>query len=499
MNTSLTLTKEERMRHLIEMALNSGRKRISPQTGFIHYCYQSPEDATPQTIPILENFLFALTLLRTKTSENILEGRQLLENLLAFQCQIEGDAKGNFPVYLHEYPQCRDRFLAINLLPIIFWISKQFSSILGSELNRKFEAMTRFLLDFCVHLPENISLPEAAKIKLGAALKALGILRQDNALEKEGDALLSKCLEDMDPASWVETSQLADRCIALQLIYPSISASPWGRFWEFLKETWDHTTCSYIGPAVREFQCREEPRVNLYDLFLGYFSGNWSRRARLDSIVHLQGALIQPSDDFISSQMSTELKGAYKGQQWMLIQTQAFSWTAIEKNETPGAVDEKGFNPFRIIWGDATRAHTFACQNGNAKRITFSRVDSGIDLFFTLGNMVNVDDKERSREVSFFFDYMEDTQIMVDDIPATTFRLGDKVEIISPGLKLSMTFHIERGDGHFFGHLMRSNRPSQLAVKGNNRWQAYDWELFLRTLRRTEDCCVCVQIRWSEK
>ncbi len=52
--------------------------------------------------------LFALALLRSRTTENILEAKAIVDNLLHFQLK-EGPSAGNFPKYLHEYPNCKQR------------------------------------------------------------------------------------------------------------------------------------------------------------------------------------------------------------------------------------------------------------------------------------------------------------------------------------------------------------------------------------------------------
>jgi hypothetical protein len=45
---------------------------------------------------------------------------------------------------------------------------------------------------------------------------------------------------------------------------------------------------------------------------------------------------------------------------------------------------------------------------------------------------------------------------------------------------------VEEGEGRLFGHRMLGNRPAQLAVKGGERFNAYDWQIFFRTLDRSE-------------
>lgn len=96
---------------VVELNITAARKRKSKVTGFIHHCYE--EENNKETIPVFENFCYVLALFRSRIAENILEGRALLEKLLAFQVEE------NFPVYLHEYPHCKDKTLLSRLRPIL--------------------------------------------------------------------------------------------------------------------------------------------------------------------------------------------------------------------------------------------------------------------------------------------------------------------------------------------------------------------------------------------
>src|ERR1700737_1946760 len=112
---------DEPIRQLTELAVNAGRSFQSSQTGFVHHYYHAENDQDAHAIPLLENFLFALALLRTKTAENMTEAKTMIDRLLWFQSPCE-ESKGNFPIYLHDYPLCRDWWLGIHLLPVFFRI-----------------------------------------------------------------------------------------------------------------------------------------------------------------------------------------------------------------------------------------------------------------------------------------------------------------------------------------------------------------------------------------
>jgi len=127
------MNSEQEKRCFIDLNLQAARKRLSPQTGWVHHCYES-EGTRHDTIPLLENLCFALALFRSRLSDDILQGRQLLEKLLAFEVQ------GEFPIYLHEYPTIRDRGSSLDLLPALLHIQKEFGIVLGEGLQKQLAA-----------------------------------------------------------------------------------------------------------------------------------------------------------------------------------------------------------------------------------------------------------------------------------------------------------------------------------------------------------------------
>ena len=60
-------------RDLLDRILQFSRKLQSAQTGFLHLNYQALPEEQQDSIPLVENFLFALALLRSRTAENIQE------------------------------------------------------------------------------------------------------------------------------------------------------------------------------------------------------------------------------------------------------------------------------------------------------------------------------------------------------------------------------------------------------------------------------------------
>lgn len=483
----------ERIKELIELSISCGRCLQSPQTGYIHYYYHNQEEEAHHTIPILENILFSLALFRSRIIENITEAKEILSHLLIFQNQ--GEAAGNFPVYLHEYPMCRDPLLGIHLLASFYWILKGFGHVLGPGLKVKLEEAIRLLLHYGFRIAEKEPLPYSVTARLAAASQAFGRLWADSHWENRGSVLLGELLHSHATDSWHITKHVSDLIVALQMVYPSIQNSPWKCFWDYLGQTWHRHTCTYVGPCLKEEQRNEEPEPALYDLFLGYFSGQYSQRMKSFAPYHLQAALIQPSEDQVPDySLPFQVQDHHQGQQWIVRQEQEWAYTGVDKKQLFNSVRERTYTPFRFVWGEAKRVHTLVCQGGNCSTVVCQADENRVKLQIELGKAEELDELEKQREVNFYLDFHPDMKIGIDGQSATVFELGQKVTIQSGSRLISLMFELTEGKGQFLGHLMRGNRPAQIGLKGNNRFNAYDWHLVLRTIRRAGICRLTVWI-----
>lgn len=486
MKEETVTTRDETIRQLIDWTILCGRKRLSPQTGYVHYFYHSDPDDVQQAIPVVENALYALALFRSRLSENVLEAKSLIERLFSFQC-AEGDSTGNFPIYLHEYPQCKDRFLGSNLLPPLYWIFKKFQLVLGAQLTARMEKGILSLLKHTLKAYQQKAPSYCLAIKIAAVAKAFGSLIKDEEIEKEGEQLLSSLRNER--SHWHSSSNLGEIAVALQMLYPSIANSPWRDFWDYLSQTWHRQSCCYAGPAIKEFQLEEEPQPTLYDLFMGYLSKTFPNRILKDHPIHFQAALIQQTEDILPQlELPLVVSGTIGNASWKLVHAEKYAFTLVEKPDSLNPALENGFYPFRLVWGSPKRTHTFGCQGGNIARMDFEAKLGRIDIHFFLGELIQVEDREKARELAFYVDLQDQASISLEGDMATTFKIGENVTVEMDNLSIILQFAIEEGSGHFLGHIMRGNRPAQIALKGKNRFNAYDWQLFLRTLRRTSPC-----------
>lgn len=494
------MEKNENLRQLIEMAVNYGRKRKSPQTGYIHYCYGTPEHEQHLPIPLLENFLYALALLRTRLVENVNEAKALLDGLPHFQNRggEEEIGYGNFPIYLHEFPVCKDRFRGMHIAAVIVWILRLFHQVLGQELRSRLQEALQLVIQHSLKVHNEKAAPYVAAVKLAATTLAAGRFLNLPSFEAQGVALLEALRLKPDELSWYCSESLGELLTALVMVYPRVSESPWSPLWKHVEGTWHHKTACYAGPAVREWQVGKEPQTTVYDLFLGYVSGTLSSRMLKESRVHLEAALIPPLDDpFQAVKSPSHLHGKISGASWLLVQEDDFAYSAIDQgNLEINPIYVKGFHPFRLVWGDAQRVHTFAFQGGNASSITFKSLSkTELEIAFTLEAPIEVEDREKCREICCYWDAHENIEFLVDGQKASTFKLGETVSVQSGSLHWSLKFETEDNEARFLGHRMLANRPSQLEAKGAARYDAHDWLLFLRTINRSASCRVIAHLK----
>lgn len=471
-----------------EWAISAGRLFQSEQTGFVHLFGGSIDQENAKTIPVYENTLFALALLRSRTVEHAQEAKGLLKKLLAFQNFQNQEYQGNFPTYLHDYPTCKDHAVGLLMLAPFYWILKQFGHVLGSELRKQLEEASHLSLQFSLQSNADKPFPYSLAVRLAVAQINFASMHGDLKSEEEGKDWLKKLAAEQ-LTGWYSTKHLGDILVAVQSIYPSLINSPWKSLWDRLEQTWHFQTASYIGPCIREWQEKEEPQSNLYDLYGGYFAGKFSRRVSSQlRPYHLEGALIQPSPDHFAIKSSFSIEGQLDEQKWNLKSFPELAFTLLEKKESYHPTVDKTITPFRMVWGDEHQTHTLVCQGGNYEKVQYKIEANIVNFVFDLKDQLNAEEYSPQREIEFFIDFHPDVFFKINQLSTTTFELGREIILSLGKHQISIIFRLLEGEGHFLGHIMRGNRPSQVDLKKDKRFQSFDWTFFLKTIRRNKSC-----------
>lgn len=481
------------MRQLVETAISSGRSSQSPQTGFVHYCYEMRDEASHDTIPVYENVLFALALLRTRNSTSVKEAKDLLEKILPYEVE------GNFPKYLHEYPNCTDHFASAKLLVPFYWILKRFFLVLGAEFRQRLTTVAESLLQHSVKHHKEKPAPFHIAIKIAAAQKSFGELWQQSALEHEGDSFLEqlrKQSEAEDFGVWFSPQYIADTLAALMMVYSPLSESPWSVFWEYVSQTYYRKGFCYIGPAVQVRQWGLEPQVTSYDLLMGGIVNDYPYRSFIDHPNQLHAAIVFPDTCPWKEPVSPiSVEGSVANHRWNVFHSDHYAFSVLQKKSILDPAMQKGFHVFQLAWGDVNNTHTLVCQGEGATYVDYALQNNRIEFEFFLGDIPDFDKKESQKEIAFYCDQSEITEILVSGQKATTFQCGETVTIQSSKIKIELVFELIEGDGRFFGHIMPGNRPAQSNLKGVNRFQTFDWSIFLRTVKRYTPCKIKVALK----
>ena len=455
------------MREIIEKAIGVGREQQSEQTGYVH---------CGQTIPIKENLLFALSLLRSRRSENVLEAKRLLDGLLHFQSE-----NGNFPIYLHQYPHCQDYWHGGDLLLTFYWVLKGYRTVLGEELSERLVRAVTALMDYVLELGSQGKKPSLRLLKVGAAAVGFGRLWDKGEWEELGAPFIQSLLDHNDPFIWYSPSALGQMMAALQLVDQNLSCYP--ALLEHISSLWHQEFGTYVGPAYKEHQSGELPQVTLLDCFFGKPAKGF-----------LEASLAQPIESPIAF---PALPFEKRDSDSYLLQHEHYAYAAIEQKEPVDPSKGQGFYPFRLVWPSGEELNHLVCSAPTAT-VSFQTTEDGVVLELTLPEEApDSGDRARCREVNVFVNVREGLKWTVGGVPATTFQLGDQLNVQDEAFGCSILCEKVSGDGEFFGHLMRGNRPGQLLAKGEDRFDAYDWHLFVRTVRRQDPCTLRLTLSFS--
>jgi len=469
------------LHRIIELAVSEGKRRQSVYTGFVHDADASGHTPFLDRIPTYENLLFVLALLRSRDRVNIQEAKNILDKLLHYQNQ------GNFPLYLHSYPYCDYRWHAVKFFPPLYWIMTNFHRILGEDLRERLKLTVSALLRYCRTTLEEHPANDAAMLQIGCAEKALGPLINEPSLEARGEEFLKSRIPLKPQPYWYISSQIARILSSLQMLYPSVENSPWKDFWHHISSTWHRYLHCYCGPALNERQWGDFPQPSLYDLYMAYYSGDSSEKW-LEHPVYLQGALVFPTKDQSRQENPLSNEGWIEQHHWKTHVAKNYTYSVIEKSPQLKFSEKKGFHPFRLVWGDQNHPSSLVCQGGNVSSLSFIAEEHRVDLFLKLGDV-------DSHEVVFFLSIHNDAKVTVDNASTTAFQLDQEVAIDS-SLPITLQFTVQEGEGEFMGHLMQGNRPAQVKKTDQEPFIALDWQIILRTLRRSSPCTIHVSLKF---
>lgn len=471
-------------RRLLALAVQFGQAHQSEQTGLVHLNPHEAEEGIHDTIPILYNFLFALALIRSKGVEQVQEAKELLKRLLAFQVE-----SGGFPVHLHQYPECCDPWLGSRILGVFCEIWEGFHHVLGDELREKVTQSGNRLLGSLRHYHKDREGPWHQRFLFGGVCYRWGCIQGDDAVQNEGRELWATASSEWRDEEALFSERLGE-LFWVQAWMDEEGAKAWSRYYDGFRGV-------FVGPGHREYEWDEEPKPSFFDAQMAAQLGEVSQRLIKAGPHQLWGALVHSRWEFKAAR--DQMSGVAFGQDWMSTVEPSKTVALLGRKDRDPAAQRPGLHVMRIFWGSPERVHSWVCQVPEQTQVEWHREGDHLRLDFFL-QAKEFDERDRHvREVAFYIDKHEPLSLTLAGKSLTTFQLGQELEINSSGLQASWEATLVEGEASFVGHVMPGNRPSQQHSKGSARFEAHDWQIFLRTLQRSGPCHVRVEIRLREE
>lgn len=426
-------TLDDTRRKMIELCLDAYKKRVSEQTGYVHLFYDAKDDLRAQTIPTLENMYYALALFRSRMSDEILEGRKIIEKILSFEVD------GNFPIYLHQYPVCKDRSLSVHLLVVIHYLLKDYKGVLGDELARKVELLSKRIIAHALQSRDFKPFPFAAEVKFKAFLGEL-CAKEPKSSSEMGSYLIALHMMPSDEFVRNELVKIA-------------------RHWNV-----SLGMCSSTIGYIEQEEYR--PKATLFDLFMALESKTSQGLSHLPEGVLLHAPLVHP---FSFDEPLPFVFG---------------EWEVFLSKVEPSICS--------LYWkeGDALRSMSIESLG---EFISFETDASNLKLTTKYPTILPED--EDNSEVAIYIDAKGPSELYIEGQRASVFSLEDKAVIQTQDKRLALSFNIDQEEGRFVAHLLKANRSQQISKQA---YKAFDWKIGIRTLKRAPMATLSISLSLDE-
>lgn len=425
-------------KQFFEAALCVAHKLKSEQTGFVHFSFEKPFDASYDTIPLYYNFLYALALLRSHQVVHMQEGMRILNHLLSFE------SEGLFPRYIHNYPFVHEHIDQIHILLTLVIIQRDHASLFSSELALKLKRVVSRLYDACLDMGLVDTLSELKMSLLSYAIKWI---------EHEEALFPLKTWNELRVDS---TQQLSDLLIFSQLLVNTPMQKELKKIYALANQAYHKCTKSYKGPIHSELWDKKEPEWTLFHHVMHARAyQEISNRATPEMLLL---ALIEYIDEEPLGQ-----------------EEKSFQFSYLPLTETYHNPHLALFN--LAFKGDKDVFH-LTCY---AKEFMFSsKIEE--DVYYGKFTLTKRFDPTDCKEAVFelFINHPEKCQMFVQGKPATTFLMNEDIIIQVPGQAISLMVHSSNDQSHFIGQLSRSNRPSQINA---SQFEAYDLKIAIRSVK----------------
>lgn len=420
----------------------------SANTGLIHLNRAKKPYVKDDLIPISYNFLYQLLLFRTKERTNIEEAFKELNHLLTFQIK-EGPHRGNFPVYLHEYPECQRAFEILFSLFPLYWIAKDFTQLLEPNLRKKLYDALEMGIEFTENMARDKEFSYLLSMQIAALSFAIGSLMEKTEWIEKGSLMLERLAKRGAQECWGAPRNLSKMLASLHLISDPEQLKQWDFFFSYLNKTWVKDTLTYAGPSLSEHYEGVREENTLYHLFMERQTSD-DLRLNYSPITQLEEELLIGGEinlDELAPSTSVFL-GPF---QWDNIKSKTYCCSFFNLFEGSW-VKTGGYYPLKVALKKDKGLDDFILQMGS--RTTVKVLDQN-KILLTFEK-----EPEEELDVAFFWNLSSKAKFLIDGVKASMFQLHQSVEIQYESHTIAFKFLDP--NQKVWGQLMRKNRRTQL-------------------------------------
>lgn len=448
------IVEEDEKRAFVQKNLNLAAHFFDEKTKLLYFDEEDPYDIASKKASLLYNFAYVFALCRSKNSDNILLAKELLTRLLGFQVSSCESSNGGFPKYIHAYPEVYDSRACTHIYVVLFKLFQLFHKVFEKPLK---DALTRSL--------------DQLKGYLKVAHKLYGT-------KEDLQPLVFAILGIEDPCEpFTISSKHLESLVYLNLYNKELAS----KYRKTLGSFFNKDLGSYAGPFFHEYFEKGKHRPTLFDL---YMSSVENPQIDEDHPIHLLAALmidVFPVDEF---KLVPKQPLLYREMPVSVLQDTNSALTFFDSFE-PKENDSypKGFHTFAYLFGEKQKPASLVCQVKNMK-IESTLSDDTLTLDFTYPEQ-ELEDKKEVSELVFYLTRSEILELFVDHKKATIFKMNETLMIESLDRRIELNFEVVDGTGEFLGGISMGNRASQMHQMAIEGFQAFDWKIALRTLRRS--------------
>lgn len=452
----------ERLRQHRKRLTQSLTPFIGEETKLLHLHPDQNKNEKIEAISIALNLTYCLFLFRLKERSSIEKGLSELKHLLFFQSPLK-EFQGNFPTYLHQYPFCDRQFEVLDCLFPLFWILKDFHSIMDLSLQKQIEESVFLALNSLQDrfLQQNYSF--RLTLQLASLFHAYGQWYQNESWVKAALSTFESLSQKNEVDLWSSPRELSKLILACSLMEKQ-QLKRFSFLLDYFKVYWHEGLLAYQGPSCPEFFVSEDPEFTLYHLLMEYkVTQEISKKASFTQSLY--------AELFLESTFMDELKAPSTSQSQLtktICQKEdyALSWINQPKEKW---VKTGGVYPFKLLFLDSNKClHTFVLQMGSYVHIQKLSENEFIFEFEAK--------EEEELEIEFFWDLAAKASIHIGEQCASMFEANQVCSIQFDTLTVSL--QIKEGFENMWGHLVHKNRRSQLKESLHH---SFDKHLYYRS------------------